>query len=392
MKLPILKYTDNKKRKNKSAEKNPSTDAEVLEQYAKLNGFCAHISKQRTLLHLKSTFLDGFLKQVGDDQRIHTSYLLFGTVTGRPSSKSPNLNNIPKTSTASDIKDLYLADEGKWLMELDGKAMEFRVWASMSGDPRMIRDIELGLDIHKAMAGVSYFGRSLPDKGDITPEQFAALVEGVTKEQRETAKTEVVFGPIYGRGIEAIAKALGCSKQEAGRIQNELFKRYRVGASYLGSLKAMCRRDGYVQSLFGRRRRLPNIISVDMGLRSDAERQATNSPIQSVASDVVLMAGNRIDSMLQHNSMKTDLLLTVYDSLLYHIPEDELSFMFGYAPVEFIKHLEELRVKLDVEVKIGKRWGSLVAVDWRKPWNEEFDRVKKQVEENELKFKQTYGL
>jgi DNA polymerase-1 len=358
-----------------------------LEHYGRKNKFCEHISKQRGLVHLKATFLDGMLKQVGEDGRIHTNYLLFGTVTGRPSSNKPNLNNIPRSSTAADIKDIFCASDGNWLMELDGKAMEFRVWASMSNDDRMIRDIELGLDIHKAMGGVAYYQRSLPNKGDISTEQFLALTEDVTKDQRQNAKTEVVFGPMYGRGPKAISEALGISKTEAIRVLNELFKRYRKGSIYLNILKSMCKRDRFVRCLFGRKRRLPNIASPDFGVRSDAERQSINSPVQGSASDLVLMAGIRILSTIWKKACRTKLALTVYDSLIYEVPEDELQFAFEYFPKEFVKPLPELNVKLDVEVKIGKHWGSLVEVDITKPFAEEFERVKIIVEEREKQLK-----
>lgn len=379
MKLKPFKFT----KKGKDFTENPSADAESLEHYAKKNSFCAYLARARKLIHLRDLFLIGVRDLIGVDGRLHTSYLLTGTKTGRISSRGPNLNNIPRTMTASDIKDMFIAEPGHWLVEIDGKAMEFRVWASMSRDERMIRDIHLGLDIHKAMAGVAYYGRSLPVSGDISKEQFDALTKDVTKEQRQSAKTEVVFGPMYGRGPDAIAAALGITKTEAKRVQNELFKRYKKAKAFLSHTVDVCKKDKYVKGLFGRRRHLPEIDSRESGKRAEAERQGPNSVVQGTSSDITFLAGLRIMAHFWQRKMKTRLFFTVYDSLVYNVPEDELEYVVKYITQEFIKPLPLLNVQLGVEAKVGKRWGSGVDVDYEKDWNSEFSHVREVVEKKE---------
>jgi len=379
MKLKVVKYTKRKK-KVREEDKNPSIDASVLEVYSRKNKFCAYLSSQRKFLKLKSTFLDGVKERLGIDGRLHTQYLVSGTVTGRPSSRNPNLNNIPRTATSADIKDIYTSDKsGDWLVECDGKAMEFRMWASMSQDERMIRDITLGLDIHKVMAGIAFYKRSLPPRGDITPEMFAELVKDVTKDQRQLAKTEVVFGPMYDRGPKAMAASLDISQKEATRVRGELFKRYKIAERYLSRLKARCRGDKFVRGVFGRKRRPLDIRATSFKIRSEAERQAINSPIQGSASDVVMLAGLRIYDYIKEKSIDARLVLTVYDSMIYNVAGKALESFVKYIDTEFIRPLPELHVPLGVEIKIGKRWGSLIEVDTSKLWIEEFARVRKEL-------------
>ncbi len=372
--LPVIEYT---KGKDKKPTETPSTSAAVLEQLSSRNEACNIISKTRKLMQLKSTFIDGMLGHIDSNEKIHTQYFLNGTKTGRPSSRYPNLNNIPRKATASDIKNTFIAEDGCYLIEFDGKAMEFRVWASMSKDQRMIRDIELGLDIHKVMGGVAYFNRDLPKHGDISSEKFAELTKDVTKEQRQDAKTEVVFGPIYGRTASAISKSLGMPTKEAERVLNNIKNRYRVGFAYLESLKLSCRRDGYVCCMFGRRRHIPELrIRQDFGL----ERQASNSVIQGSASDLTLMAGVRILSRIWKSKWPIKLVLTVYDSLVFNVPKNLLKDFIPIAFEEFERPLEQLNVKIEAEAKVGKRWGDMVEVTLKQDLDEQLKRVYEQFE------------
>jgi len=367
--LSIIEFT---KGKDKKPTTTHSTNAAVLEQLSEKNEACSIISTTRKLMQLKSTFVDGLLNHIDHNDRVHTQYFLTGTKTGRPSSRMPNLNNIPRKATAADLKNTFIADEGCYLLELDGKAMEFRVWASMSQDERMIRDIELGLDIHKVMGGVAYYNRVLPTKGDITPEEFVALTKDVTKEQRQEAKTEVVFGPIYGRTAPAIAKSLNIPLKEAERILDNIRKRYRKGFAFLNRLHLDCRRDGYVSCIFGRRRHIPELkIRQDFGL----ERMAANSPVQGSASDLTLMAGVRILSKLWGNKVPVKLNLTVYDSLVFCIPKDYLKTVIQVAFEEFERPLPELHVKIEAEAKVGKKWGDMVEIDIKKDLDEQLQGI-----------------
>ncbi|MFA5395447.1 MAG: DNA polymerase [Methanogenium sp.] len=369
MKLPIIKYT----KRGKKVTTNPSLDAEVLEIYATKHkhAFCAALSRVSTLNHLKSTFLDGIKERLDEYNKVHTDYRVWGTKTGRISSKDPNLNNIPRTGTADDIKDIFCADPGEWMMEIDGSQMEFRTWINYSEDLQAIHDLEVGIDIHKLMAAAGK-GVAIP-RGDITYDMFKELVKDVTKEERQNAKL-VVFGIMYGRGAESVAEQLGISKKDAQYIIDQFFERYPKARMWLLRQHTRARKEGYVANLFGRRRRLPNINSRDQGLKADAERQAQNSPIQGGASDIVMRAGIRINQWIWENNIKARMVLTVYDSLIFTIADEHLEqvakkvFKEMHTPPEDVK----IVVPLDAEMKIGKNWGSLLEVN---PEKEEWESV-----------------
>ena len=718
MKLPIIKYT--KDSKTHKPTKNPSLDADVLEEYSKKNEVCKHLSNVVSFTHLKSTFLDGMREKLDENNKIHTDYFLFSTDTGRPSSASPNLNNIPRTSTAGGIKDIFRSDVGNyWLMEADGSQMEFRciegsqrvlmgdfsykpikdvkvgdkvlsidenppgnrsrrklrvaevlafheqgkkhcveisserkkkiictpdhkflyhkdflhsgIWRSLrnndscytfpisgissiedynkgmafglyltdghlekewkntlsanicqndisvikwyssflkknnilhtldikkkgkyirisssnvssflnlignskksfdysrgviagallgdgwfgtlskinpqqeiglglsilhpevlqliymhlnnlkkqynfkfriynfpikeddeqkpfyhfyfssncmylfpqlipgekqekfythlskfstlqnmiservkikklhkmydtfdlttstgtficedffvhncminySKDSQALIDLESKYDIHKMMAA-SAKGISIPP-GNISKELYNSIVKDITKDERQDAKT-VIFGIMYGRGARSVSDQLGISIIQAQKIIDSFFYRYPGAQKYLQSCIGNARKLGYVTNLFGRRRRLANINSRLDEERSTAERQAQNSTIQSGASDMVLLAGTRIANQLWSKGMKTRLVLTVYDSLVYNIPEDELEFVVPLVYTEMTKKFRsDIIVPLDCEVKVGKNWGSLIEVKPLENWKLQFDKIKSEL-------------
>jgi DNA polymerase-1 len=369
MKLPVIKRTD---------KNNVCLDADVLEEYAKKNKFCAHISRYTKLGHLNSTFLEGMQKHLVNG-KVHTDYFLFSTVTGRPSSRKPNLNNIPRTSTATDIKDIFCADDGDWLVESDQSQAEFRVWINYAQDPQAMYDIKMGLDIHKLFAAMAK-GIVVP-KRNLTWDEYKEIVKDVTKDERTITKRGV-FGSMYGASAMAVAYQLDISEAQAQKIQNALFSRYSVAKKRLTEWVQEASLNGYVLSLFNRRRRLPNIHSPIQEKRADAMRQAMNSPTQALASDVVFLAAIRIImGNLWPRRMKSRLVLTVYDSLVFNAPTDELEFVVKSSYIEMKRSpCAEINVPLDAEIKIGKNWGSLVEVDPTKPWSEEFARVKKELQ------------
>lgn len=365
MKLPVLKHTD---------KGNPSLDDEVLQQYTKKNKFCEYLGKYRSLSHLKSTFLDGMKERI-DEGRIHTDYLLFSTVTGRPSSRNPNLNNIPRTGTAEDIKDIFCSDRyedgnSDWLIEADQAQAEFRMWINYSEDPQALRDLQTGIDIHKLIAAAAYHNINLPF-GDISYEEFLYLTKDVTKQERQDTKF-IDFGLMYGRGAKSISEQLGTTTQQAQRVINIFFSRYKVAKRWLDTTVALAKRDGYVTSVFGRKRRLLNIDHPNLGVKAEAERQAKNSPIQAAASDLTFLACiNTYKKDVRPNNLRSRLVLTVYDSLIFNSPDNELEFMakslynrMGEKPIP------EIIVPLVSDVKIGKNWGSLMEVDLKEDWNE----------------------
>lgn len=363
MKLPILKTT------NKG---NPSLDDEVLQQYAVKNKFCEYLGKYRSLFHLKSTFLDGIKNRL-DESKVHTNYLLFSTVTGRPSSRDPNLNNIPRTGTAEDIKDIFCSDRHEdgssdWLVEADFGQAEFRMWINYSQDPQAIKDLEAGYDIHKLVAASAYHGIPLPP-GDISKEQYLEIIKDVTKDERQDTKF-IEFGAMYGRGPKSISEQLGVSINQAQKVLNVFFGRYKVAKKWLDVTVALAKRDGYVTSIFGRKRRLININHPNDGIRAEAERQSKNSPIQSAASDLTFLTCIKFyKEDLRLNNLRSRLVLTVYDSLIFNVPDEELEFVvkslynkMKEAPIS------EINVPLVSDIKIGKNWGSLVEIDLTRDW------------------------
>uniref|UniRef100_A0A7C3WNE9 DNA polymerase I n=1 Tax=Dictyoglomus turgidum TaxID=513050 RepID=A0A7C3WNE9_9BACT len=363
MKLPIIKTT---------VKNNPSLDDEVLLEYSKANKFCEYLAKYRTLSHLKSTFLDGIKKRLVGD-KVHTDYLLFGTVTGRPSSRNPNLNNIPRTGTAEDIKDIFCADRyedgtSDWLVEVDQGQAEFRIWINYSKDPQALRDLQNGIDIHKLMAAAAYKKVPIPNR-DISYEEFLEITKDVTKAERQDTKL-IIFGIMYGRGAKSVSEQLGVSPSLAQRIIDTFFNRYKVAKKWLAVTTALAKRDGYVVNLFGRRRRLLNINSSNQGLRAEAERQSINSPIQSAASDLTFLSCVKVFREIRKRSLRSRLVLTVYDSLVFNVPDDELEFVSKLLYNKMLNpEVSDLIVPLSPEIKIGKSWGSLVEVDLTKDWS-----------------------
>jgi DNA polymerase-1 len=375
MQLKVLRFT----KKNKRYTDNPSFNDEALTLYAKSHDFCRLLSEYRGMSHIKSNFLDGFIPHIKQDGRVHTDYLIFGTVTGRPSSVRPNLNNIPRTGTASEIKDIFIADPGDWMVELDQAQAEFRMWINYSRDPQAMRDLRVGHDIHRLVAAMSK-GVKVP-KGDVTPAQFKELVKDVTKEERQNTK-EVTFGIMYGESAQGVSQQKGIPLKQAELVIYSFFARYPRAKLWLRRTRAEARANGYVMTTYGRRRRLTDITSGDLGARSGAERQAVNAPIQGGTSDIVLWAGIRVNERLLAEQWRSRLILTVYDSMIYNAPDDELERLCAFAWNEMRKPPSPaIVVNLDSEVKIGRSWGSLKAIDMTKPFAWELQRIKKELGE-----------
>ena len=256
----------------KTGVETPSMDAEVLNEYATQITVCKHIQEYRTCQHLMGTFIDGMMRVAASDGRVRSNYPLFRTVTGRPSSFNPNLNNIPRK--ANEIKGQFVADKGCYLVEADLSQIEFRIWANYSKDPQMLSDINSGFDIHKIVAALGK-GRVIPKEG-LTKENYKTFIDGITKEERNTAKT-IVFGMMYGRKEPSIAKELGIKVSQARKIVNAFFNRYPVAQQWLLKTVTLARRDSCVTNIYGRKRRLLYINSMDQpALKSKAERQSVN--------------------------------------------------------------------------------------------------------------------
>lgn len=242
-------------------------------------------------------------------------------------------------------------------------------WINYSQDPQALSDLNAGLDIHKLVAASAYHGIMLPP-GDISYDQYLEITKDVTKDERQDTKF-VEFGAMYGRGPKSISEQLGVSINQAQRILNTFFGRYKVAKKWLDVTVALAKRDKYVTSIFGRKRRLINIDHPNDGIRAEAERQAKNSPIQNAASDLTFLACIKFYKKdLRPNNLRSRLILTVYDSLVFNVPDNELEFVvkslynkMKEAPIP------EITVPLISDIKIGKNWGSAIEVNLKDDWS-----------------------
>lgn len=337
LKLPSLKQT----KKNQDA-----TDEEVLIELAKMHEIPKMILDCRKLEKLLGTYISGIEEAMDEEHRIHTTYLIHGTVTGRLASREPNLQNIPRDDLR--IKKLFVARPSWKIAEFDYGQAEFRHWANYSQDQKMIADIMMSdaskgvVDIHKLTAA-SVLG--IP-------------VEKVTKPQRQQAKG-VVFGLMYGRGAKSLAEEFGISENEANQIIRVFFGKYPQAKKWLEEAIKTVKIHKQIRNVFGRVRRLPGIDSMEGDLRADAERQSLNSPIQSASSDMNNNAANRIYLKLRESNLHGILCLLVHDSLLYEIPENELYETVNIIKNEMERPIEGVSVPMVVEIKVGTRWGEL---------------------------------
>lgn len=348
--LRKILFEDNDFKTDKVTKKGAlSTAKDTLKEIA-LNYPKADVPKlllsYRETTKMLSTFIDGLSEWLDKDGRIHSTYKQHGTVTGRLSSAEPNLQNIPRDST---IRGIFIAKTGCELIEADYGQAEFRFWAHYSQDPQMNNDIASGKDIHK-MTAASAFG---------------VPYDMVTKKQRQDAKA-IVFGLMYGRGTWSVAQQLGISEEEAEKVVQIFFGRYPRAKAWLKNQVYFARQNGYVINHFGRIRRLPGINSSDEIVRSEAERQAKNSPIQSGASDMTCIASIRIKKELEKRGLKGQLVLTVHDSVIYEVPNEEVSETLKIVKTEIERPIEGISTPMMAEVKKGLRWGSLEEVKFDK--------------------------
>lgn len=322
-----------------STDKN--TLAELLKEHS-ASTVLANLLEYKKTMTMLSTFIKGMSSHLDKNGRVHSTYKLHGTATGRSSSAEPNLQNIPRDST---IRGMFISKPGHTLIEADYGQAEFRFWAYYSQDPQMIADIASGKDIHKMTASSA----------------FGIPIDQITKKQRQDAKA-IVFGLMYGRGVASVAEQLKITEEEAQRVVDVFFGRYPQAKRWLKDIVYFARHHGYVKNHFGRLRRLPGINSTDQEVRGEAERQAKNSPIQSGASDMTFIASMRIRRELEKNNLHGQLVLTVHDSVIYEVPDNEVDASVKIIKTEIERPIEGVNVKMMAEIKRGVRWGELEEV------------------------------
>lgn len=316
-----------------------STAAEVLEKLSGEYPIVADILEYRQLAKLKSTYADGLVHFVAEDGRIHTNFNQTITVTGRLSSTDPNLQNIPmRIELGRLIRKAFLPAEGYVFMDADYSQIELRVLAHMSGDEMLIEAYKQAQDIHRITAS----------------QVFHIPFEEVTDLQRRNAKA-VNFGIVYGISSFGLSQDLSITRKEAEGYIKSYFETYPKIKQFLDKLVADAKETGYVTTMFGRRRPIPELSSSNFMQRSFGERVAMNAPIQGTAADIIKIAMNRVHDALIDAGLKSRLTVTVHDELLIETAQDEIGAVEEIL-VNGMKQAADLAVTLEVDAHTGANW------------------------------------
>ena len=316
-----------------------STNAAVLDKLRGKHPIVEQILDYRTLTKLKSTYADGLLKEISADGRIHTNFQMTVTATGRLSSTEPNLQNIPvRRELGAQIRRMFVASPGKVLVDADYSQIELRLLAHIANDETMIAAFRSGEDIH-AVTASQVFGVPLAE---------------VTPLQRSHAKA-VNFGIVYGISAFSLAQDIGVFQNEAKAYMDSYFAKYHGVRTYMTRVVEQAKADGYVTTLFGRRRDLPELKSSNFNLRSFGERVALNMPIQGTAADIIKAAMVRVDARMRAEKLQARLLLQVHDELIVECPAEEAETVKTILTEE-MEHVVDYRVPLLVDAKIGASW------------------------------------
>ena len=324
------------KKKTKSGY---STNADVLESLRYENPVIEYILEYRSLTKLKSTYCDGLLKVIAPDGRIHTSFNQVETRTGRISSLEPNLQNIPiRTDLGREMRKFFVAGEHKKLVDADYSQIELRVLSDLANDENMINAFNTGVDIHTNTAS----------------QVFGMPVDMITPKLRSRAKA-VNFGIVYGIGAFSLAKDIGVTRKEAQEYINNYLATYSGVDHYMKHMIDLAKEKGYSETLFKRRRYLPELSSSNHMLRSFGERVARNMPIQGTAADIIKIAMIRVDRRLTEENMKSRLILQVHDELIVEATDDEADKALAIVTEE-MENACQMKVKLRADGKIGRTW------------------------------------
>ena len=331
-----LKLTAPGIRKTKSGY---STNAETLEKLRGTHPIISLILDYRQLSKLRSTYTEGLLKVADEKGRVHTTFTQTVTATGRLSSVEPNLQNIPvRTELGRELRRVFVAPQGKKLIDADYSQIELRLLACISGDQNMIDAFQNGVDIHTVTAS----------------QVFGVPPEAVTPEMRKSAKA-VNFGIVYGISAFSLSEDLGVTRAEADDYIKSYFRTYPGIERYLSETVERAKREGYVTTLSGRRRSIPELTSGKGMLKKFGERVAMNSPIQGTAADIIKKAMIRVDRALQKAALDARLILQVHDELIVECSEKDVS-----AAAEILRRemegVMQLAVPLTVELNIGDSW------------------------------------
>ena len=330
LKLPVYKKT----------KSGYSTDVEVLEKLKEDHPIIEKILEYRQITKLNSTYVEGMLPYINPKtKRIHTFFHQTVAATGRLSSTEPNLQNIPtRTELGKNLRKVFKAEEGKVFIDADYSQIELRILAHMSNDEIMVEAFNNGDDIHSICAS----------------KIFNVPLEEVTKELRSKAKA-VNFGIVYGISDFGLAEQTGIKRKEAKQYIEQYLDKYHGIKEYMDNIIEETKQEGFVATIFNRRRYIPELKSSNYMVRKFGERAAMNTPIQGTAADIMKMAMIETAKNLKENNLKAKIVLQIHDELLIEAPEEEKDIVKNILK-ESMENIYKLRVKLNVEIEEGKSW------------------------------------
>ncbi|MDD6612580.1 MAG: DNA polymerase I [Clostridiales bacterium] len=329
LELPVIKKT----------RTGYSTNIDVLEALKGYHPMVGMVIEYRQLTKLRSTYVDGMLKAIGGDGRIHSTFQQMVTATGRLSSTDPNLQNIPvRTELGSELRHMFMAKPGCVLVDADYSQIELRVLADIADDQAMIEAFQSGVDIHAVTAS----------------QVFRVPLEEVTPQMRRSSKA-VNFGIVYGISGFSLANDIGVTVKQASQYINNYLEVYHGVRDYMEHIKEQAKEDGYVSTVFGRKRWLPELKSKNNNIRKLGERMALNTPIQGTAADIIKIAMVRVYRRLKAEHMRSRLILQVHDELILETPEEEIELAKRVLKEE-MEAACALKAPLTVEAACGQDW------------------------------------
>lgn len=323
----------------KKTSRGYSTDAETLESLRPYSPVIDQILKYRTYAKLLSTYVDGLLNAQAADGRVHSTFIQTEARTGRISSTEPNLQNIPiRTELGSRLRGFFVAGEGKELVDADYSQIELRILAHITGDEAMQQAFLHGADIHRSTAAKIYH---IPES-EVTP-------------QLRSASKAINFGIMYGKGAYSLSKDLDVPVKEADNFLKTYLATFPKVDGYMQDCIAHAKEKGYVETLFGRRRALPELASSNFQVRASGERMARNTPIQGTAADIIKLAMVHVWQRLRDEKLEARLLLQVHDELIVEAPEAEVEEVKRVLREE-MEQVVQYSVPLTTDVGTGKTW------------------------------------
>lgn len=321
------------------AGKKKSTSAETLQKLYHAHPIIDPILRYRKLAKIYSTYSDGLKKFIRKDGKIHTIYNQCATTTGRLSSSEPNLQNISvRDEEGREIRKAFLPENGCVLLSCDYHQIELRMLAHMAHEKALIETFKQGVDIHTRTA-MDVFGKKEED---------------ITSADRRKAKA-VNFGVVYGISDFGLAEQLHCTRAEANEFIKKYYEAYPGIREYMQSVVAFCEKNGYVETILGRRREIPEIHDSKYMVREFGKRAAMNAPIQGSAAELIKLAMIKMDKVLKEKQLKSKMILQVHDELIFNCPKEEVEIMKKLV-TDTMEHAMELSVPLTVECAVGSTW------------------------------------